>query len=73
MSAVWQPIETAPKDGQEIILFNPKEKGSHWPQLLIAYWRHDVAQGCWVHQGRACYGVGIAPTHWMPLPEAPTC
>jgi len=81
----WQPIETAPKDGTEILLYN--EEG-------------NIESGNWVEaepDGTDCMGSDAGwmsfsgltfpgrsfgnpdyftkqqapPTHWMPLPEPP--
>ena len=81
----WQPIETAPKDGTEILLYN--EDG-------------NIESGNWVEaepDGTDCMGSDAGwmsfsgftfpgrsfgnpdyftkqqapPTHWMPLPEPP--
>ena len=64
-AAKWQPIETAPKDGSEILL--------HCSGVLsdtgLCYWRNDHVMQGWT------WGLGHAfknPTHWMPLPTAPT-
>ncbi len=64
MSQEWQPIETAPKDAPILI----------WDrdlvQPLIVGWYKD-------YQGLGYWGVVLsdqepaAPSHWMPLPEAP--
>jgi len=56
----WQPIETAPKDGSEIIMFAMGDIG-------ICYWSDKVNGWTW--------GLGKyfnSPTHWMPLPKQPT-
>lgn len=59
----WQPIETAPKDGVDIMA---------WPQPIsrqpfVAFW--DEARGGqwsqWPGRDRA------NPTHWRPLPTPP--
>lgn len=55
----WQPIETAPKDGNWIVLHSPEHA---LPEF--AYWDGDeFATG-------TC---GLSPvfTHWQPLPAAP--
>lgn len=60
LTAGWQPIETAPKDGQAFLAC---ESGI----VTIVDW-DDVTEE-WV---QSYDGVGKAePTHWMPLPEAP--
>jgi len=54
----WQPIDTAPKDGNEFLL---------WDQLgfcIVAYW--DALRSEWTNGD-----VVLKPTHWMPLPEGP--
>ena len=64
----WQPIETAPKDGTDILISNPKK----WLYLRIAYWRKtqkakNWKRGWFVEDG---YDYNNA-SHWMPLPELP--
>jgi hypothetical protein len=57
----WQPIETAPKDGTEILLF------SGW-DIGLCYWRNDSCFLGWT------WGAGNRfnnPSHWMPLPQPP--
>jgi hypothetical protein len=60
----WQTIETAPKEGY-FLVWCPDEKIGG----LVEHWSaknfHDAAmRKQWAHLG--------IPTHWMPLPEAPT-
>lgn len=54
--AEWQPIETAPKDGRQLILLLPP---SGFPQ--VAY------SNTWWTAG---FSVECKPTHWLPLPAA---
>ena len=71
LAAMWQPIETAPKDGRDVLLWYPLEGLSDtFERVLPAHWAHEN----WVFQGRAFRGYSQAyqPTHWMPLPPAPT-
>ena len=53
----WQPIETAPKDGKRILLFNC---GEH----CIGYRPEDCPDDGAVVDFTRCY-----PTHWMPLSQ----
>lgn len=60
----WQPIETAPKDGTEMLLFC--EWGPFYQ--FVGFW----AQDSWVEKGIG--GAIMYPpqvTHWQPLPAAP--
>lgn len=53
----WQPIETAPKVGRDLILLMTP---SGFPQVAYSNtWR------------QAGFSVECKPTHWMPLPAAP--
>lgn len=61
----WQPIETAPKDGTEILLYVGIMKHDY----AVAHWNERYWQ-MGVHQDRFYSEFG-QPTHWMPLPEAP--
>lgn len=64
--ATWHPIDTAPKDGTEILVCGPE-----WLRAGVAVWsEHDA---CWQE---ACnvephQYTTRPPTHWMPLPEPP--
>ena len=59
----WQPLETAPKDGTEILVYT--KCGSFY---VVSY--DDVFSAPW--RVRNDEGISeAAPTHWMPLPDAP--
>ena len=85
MSEAWQPIETAPKDGRTLLLGYLNSLGNwrtvrgqwmsqdyideYWedPEGVEAGWfetcvEADEPPNCWP----------IDPTHWLPLPPAPT-
>lgn len=72
MSSVWQPIETAPKDGTRVLAYQPagqwSGRGSHRGVLFaVVYWHQPAnpeSAGFWLPS--------LRPTHWMPLPSAPT-
>ena len=61
----WQTIETAPKDGTNILLY----VFSHEPDYGVGYWNGDY-WSMTVHADRLYDEFG-SPTHWMPLPEPP--
>lgn len=65
----WRPIETAPKDGTQLLLVS--EDGVQ----VVGYWgKHNhVPLYGWLRPVEL-YGEevdGLDPTHWMPLPEKP--
>lgn len=70
----WQPIETAPKDGTNIMVTCPR-LGVCCP----AHWDNDQyakkPRPYWTHWGERIWGItwvrNDQPTHWMPLPAAP--
>ena len=56
---LWQPIETAPKDGTTVLGYEHGWRGT------IRYW--SGRKNGWVDEiDQYC-----SPSHWMPLPEAP--
>lgn len=74
----WQPIETAPKDGTDIIVMY-----MHIETQIVhaAFWLDGegvdaVDVGWWSYKysevGRVHLTEWMAPTHWMPLPEPPS-
>lgn len=69
----WQPIETAPKDADVVLLYR-----EGWG-VQPGYWYDMVGSGDdgpprWIAtetQGLSGGTMGDGPTHWMPLPQAP--
>lgn len=57
----WQPIETAPKDGTQILA--PLTLGGI--MAVVSWW-----DGMW-REGTNGLGLKNEPSHWMPLPDAP--
>lgn len=60
----WQPIETAPRDGSDIILWLPWvacARTGRWTMHKL--WSVDFGATRMIVRGE--------PTHWMPLPPAP--
>lgn len=60
----WQPIETAPKDGREVLVIAGQQSPSG--RYFTAYW-DDFHDG-WYYRAQ---GFVPKPTHWMPLPPLP--
>lgn len=64
----WQPIETAPKNGTQVLLcYSRVDLSEHWPLVLIA---SCDKEGYWVWQGRASRSYSVTPLGWRPLPSA---
>jgi len=60
----WQPIETAPKDGFDILLCDAATNTQ-----VVAAWV-DNGGWNWCSDGTRYHMEAF--THWMPLPDAPT-
>jgi hypothetical protein len=71
----WQPIETAPKDKENLIWFSTLYCG----RVEIGRWETDQyakkPRPYWTSNGERIFGILAyrqgTPTHWMPLPDAP--
>jgi hypothetical protein len=57
----WQAIETAPRDGTEILLFARGQRNDDYRG--VGQWSEQRKDWFW--------SFAIRPTHWMPLPEPP--
>ena len=62
----WQSIETAPKDGTNVVLYFANSKGGVIASMVNGAWRLS-ANGT----GFALDTERYEPTHWMPLPDPP--
>lgn len=61
--STWQPIETSPKDGTNILTCDQRSGNN----MSVRYWGEGDDGGmAWQPRIR-----GMFPTHWMPLPDAP--
>jgi hypothetical protein len=60
---MWQPIETAPKDGTTVDLWS----GHHQRRWADCCWN----DGKWWVYNNGYEPYEFDPTHWMPLPEPP--
>lgn len=55
----WRPIDTAPKDGTEVLIYSPMVG------TLIAKWNDDIWVDALVQFNGSC---PVRPTLWMPVP-----
>jgi hypothetical protein len=68
----WQPIETAPKDGTQVLVWwrdfgtlRVASWSDEWQQWI--FWFGFVAEPAAI----PCHELGKNHTHWMPLPPPP--
>jgi hypothetical protein len=62
-TADWQLIETAPKDGEDVLLCQDYGDGTF--EMVVGAWSDATDE--W----RSGEPFPHKPTHWMPLPEPP--
>jgi hypothetical protein len=67
----WQPIETAPKDGRNMLLFGRwwSDEQGRMKEPLIGQW--NTARDRWEFANAEGWW-GIRPECWMPLPDTPS-
>lgn len=73
----WEPIETAPKDGREVLMI-AKRAGVSGSFLVGHYMPgghciedHPPIDAGWYFWNGCMFDWTSNPTHWMPLPEPP--
>jgi len=72
----WQPIETAPKDGAWLLVFEPSD---YPPNVHVVRWGLPEYWGKSGDETWVTMAIGPNPdtynadeaTHWMPLPNDP--
>lgn len=60
--ALWQPIETAPRDGSQVLISDGKD-------IALVWWEYERWM-IYTHQG-LCVFKRFYETYWMPLPKPP--
>lgn len=82
LPAAWQGMDSAPKDGTWVLLFNPDYYEHEWNDFQGRYigmmWVARWIPHTWANEPRGhweSYYSGIPPdgepTHWQPLPPPP--
>ena len=74
----WQPIESAPKDGSEVLLLVAYRAGIPY-RCLVGHWQrgghciedHPPIDTGWYFWNGLMFDLAARPTHWMPLPTYP--
>jgi hypothetical protein len=70
MSGGWLPIETAPKDGNHILI-GYFGGGPYHGRVRVDWYRTPEQKAGFIGWGQ--FNPAFYPaTHWMPLPEPPT-
>lgn len=74
--SAWRPIESAPKDGTEVLGWHPEWVNAEFSPDGIRSCIHDGERWCsahWVDDDFNILHMGdhIQPTHWQPLPPPP--
>ena len=64
----WRPIETAPKDWTDVLVFSPEHEGFNCGGVFSAF--YDTDDACWFTHGPG-HNIRLHPTHWQPLPTPP--
>lgn len=73
--AIWQPIETAPKDGSHFLGCDASRPYEGWwtfnqmPPIVAHWWDSIDEEG--FYASFASSDVPLRLTHWMPLPTPP--
>jgi hypothetical protein len=66
----WQPIETAPKDGSEVLLLT--ERGSVFAPCMFQAAGVISEDDFWLVWRAFDFDEVQNPTHWQPLPPPPS-
>jgi hypothetical protein len=72
---VWLTIETAPKDGTPILVYD-----NSYSHPIVSMWKSEYNNTGWLSPHEGYYEEEVSgdhcalkfnPTHWMPLPKTP--
>lgn len=65
----WRPIETVPKDGSPILLFDPEYCDEEMNPALQGHWSDGFFAAVWNNSQDYFATVEVHPTYWTPLPR----
>jgi hypothetical protein len=70
----WQPIESAPRDGTLVFLWDAREQ-DEIDRVAVGKWlgpedHHSIPGGMWAYRVDTMWWQ-FFPTHWMPIPDDP--
>ena len=69
--ADWQPIESAPKNGADIFLYNELWEPGGFRNMQVGFW-NEILEMWDFDTGLNVEEEWELPTHWAPLPEPPS-
>ena len=79
MHSEWQTMDTAPRNGTEVLLLVTMRAGIPGKMLVGHYMAgghcmedHPAIDEGWYFWNGCFFDKASKPTHWMALPEAPT-
>jgi hypothetical protein len=72
----WRPMETAPKDGTEVLLHVERRAGMPW-RCLVGHWMpgghciedHPPIDEGWYFWNGSMFDKASKPLAWLPLPK----
>ena len=67
----WQPIETAPKDGTPVLLWDGEIHEAFWDEIDFSEFRNESIMG-WNYGVADIDSSNFRPTFWAELPNFPT-
>lgn len=68
--AGWQPIETAPKDGRNVLLYADGVR--EYARYVVGHWGKALLTPAQWFDYAGTKPLGLTPTHWRPLPTPPS-
>jgi hypothetical protein len=67
----WQPIETAPRNGSDVLLWCGRAARETETCLFIGHWYDGLLGGGWETVDDIALRDKFEPTHWQPKIEGP--